>query len=110
MSPWKKLFAVATVASLFTGCLMGPNYERPPITAPDQFYAAEQVTEAHSLADLPWWDVFDDPVLKSLIEEALKNGFDAQIAAYRVQEARAQYGITRSQFAPQVNYSAGWTR
>jgi outer membrane protein, multidrug efflux system len=89
---------------------MGPNYERPPVTAPDQYYAAQQESEARSLADLPWWEVFDDPVLKSLIEEALKNGFDAQIAAYRIQEARALYGIAKSQFAPEVNYTGGWTR
>ena len=48
--------------------------------------------EARSLADSPWWDVFGDPVLKRSCDEALRNGYDARIAAARVEEARALAG------------------
>src|SRR5262245_44426418 len=98
------------LALLFTGCLMGPNYERPPITAPEQYYGVQEAVEAKSLADLPWWEVFEDPTLKGLVEEALKNGFDARIAAARVEEARARYGITRSEYYPQLDYRIGVDR
>ena len=92
------------------GCAVGPNYKRPPVSMPDQFYAEKAAAEARSLADLPWWQVFDDPLLVNLIEEALKNGFDARIAAARVDEARAIYGISKSQFFPQLDYQAGFQR
>jgi multidrug efflux system outer membrane protein len=92
-------------------CTVGPNYKRPPLTVPQQFYGHDgALAEARSLADLPWWDVFQDPVLKGLIEEALKNGFDARLAAARVEEARALYGIARSNLLPDVGYTAGWER
>ena len=49
-----------------------------------------------SLADRPWWDLFSDPALRSLVDEALKNGQDVRIAAARVEEARARYGVAGS--------------
>jgi len=106
----KKLVLTPLVGLLFTGCLMGPDYKRPPVTAPEQYYMAQGVAEAKSLADLPWWEVFDDPLLKSLVDEALKNGFDARIAAARVEEARARYGIEKSQYYPQLDYRLGVDR
>jgi len=92
------------------GCAVGPNYKRPLVPVPERFYGDERTAEARSLADVPWWDVFDDPILKSLIEEAVRNGFDARLSAARVQEARARYGIVRSQFYPAIDYEGGWQR
>jgi multidrug efflux system outer membrane protein len=51
-----------------------------------------------------WFDLFGDPVLRSLIEEALKNSYDARIAAARVEEARARYGIAGAARFPDVDY------
>ncbi|HEX6739553.1 MAG TPA: efflux transporter outer membrane subunit, partial [Vicinamibacteria bacterium] len=94
------------------GCAVGPNYKRPLVPVPDRFYGDErvEVAQARTLADAPWWEVFGDPVLKGLVEEALRNGFDARLAAARVQEARAQYGIAHSQLFPTVDYEAAWSR
>src|SRR5882724_1475466 len=105
-------WSVATVllGLALTGCAVGPNYLRPSVPVPERFYAAERAAAARSLADVPWWHVFDDPILKGLIEEAIRNGFDARLAAARVQEARARFGIARSQFFPTVDYEAGRQR
>jgi multidrug efflux system outer membrane protein len=92
------------------GCAVGPNYKRPLVPVPERFYGDERAAEARSLADVPWWDVFEDPILKGLIEEAVRNGFDARLAAARVQEARARWGIARSQFVPSVDYEGTWQR
>ncbi len=105
--------AVTIAFSLaLAGCAVGPNYKRPLVRVPDRFYGdpGAATAEARSLADVPWWDVFDDPILKGLIEEAIRNGFDARLAAARVEEARAQYGIARSQFFPAIDYEGGWQR
>jgi multidrug efflux system outer membrane protein len=95
----------AIVAAAFlAGCAIGPNYKRPPVAEPHVF-RGQPAAEAASLADLPWWEVFQDIILKNLIQEALGNNYDVKIAAARVQEARAQVGIARSQFFPQIGYS-----
>jgi multidrug efflux system outer membrane protein len=51
---------------------------------------------------LPWWQIFDDPAMQDLIRTTLKNNYDLLIAAERINQARAQLGITRSNQLPQV--------
>ena len=106
-SPWVAVFGAAAIAA---GCVVGPNYKRPPVALPGQFYGEQAAAEARSLADVPWWDLFQDPVLRGLVDEALKNGFDARLAAARVEEARALYGVARSEFLPAAGYQGGGQR
>jgi multidrug efflux system outer membrane protein len=96
--------AMAALGLALAGCAVGPNYKRPSVPVPERFYGDQQTQEARSLADVPWWEVFQDPILTGLVEEAVRNGFDARLAAARVEEARARYGIARSQFFPAVDY------
>jgi outer membrane protein, multidrug efflux system len=91
-------FAVLALA----GCTVGPNYKRPPITAPGQTRGQVSPVEAASFSDQAWWDVFHDDALKALIAEALKNGYDVRLAAWRVEEARANAGIVRSEGLPLI--------
>jgi outer membrane protein, multidrug efflux system len=106
----RPVIPVACGAVLLCACAVGPNYHRPSLTTPDQYYVAKATSEAQSLADLPWWQLFDDPLLNDLIRQALQNGFDARTAAWRVEEARARYGIAQSTYFPQVGYAAGGAR
>src|SRR6185503_16640366 len=63
-----------------------------------------------SLADISWWNLFQDPVLNDLIRESLKNGFDVRLASARLEEARALYGVARSNRLPDVGYIASVER
>jgi outer membrane protein, multidrug efflux system len=101
------LAALVATAAL-TGCTLGPNYQRPKVEVPEQYHGQQGPAEAASLADQPWWDVFRDPTLRSLVDEALQNGYDVRIAAARVEEARAQYGIAGAQRFPNVTYQAAF--
>jgi multidrug efflux system outer membrane protein len=58
----------------------------------------------NSIADLPWWDIYQDETLKSLIFVALTNNYDVRIAATRVEQARALTAVARSQFLPTLEY------
>jgi len=91
------------------GCAVGPNYKRPDVSVPREFRGVS-AAEAACLADQPWWEVFGDETLRSLIDEALRNNYDVRAAAWRVEESRARAGIVRSQFYPQIEYQAGWSR
>ena len=98
---------VSVVAFLIGGCTVGPNYSRPTIPVPDNHRAALEAPQAESLADIPWWKLFNDPVLQELTRDALRNNYDLRTAAARVEEARAQIGVTRSSFYPQVSLNGG---
>ena len=55
---------------------VGPNYKRPEMPAPAQYRFAEGPAQAESMADLKWWQVFDDPALQALIQQAIANNLD----------------------------------
>ena len=96
-------------AALLAGCAIGPNYKRPVVAEP-QAFRGQATAEAVSLADLPWWEVFQDTILKNLITEALGKNYDVRIAAARVQEARANFVVSRSDLYPSLDYGAGASR
>jgi multidrug efflux system outer membrane protein len=95
------------VGFMLTGCTVGPDYSRPGVLVPDSHRGAPGPTQAESLADIPWWELFRDPVLQDLTREALRNNYDLRTAAARVEEARAQIGVTRSFLYPQITLNAG---
>ena len=97
----------AVLGIFLTGCTLGPDYRRPTVLAPDNYRDATTPATAESLADLPWWELFKDPVLQGLTNEALRNNYDLRTAAARVEEARAQIGVVRSFLYPQVSLNGG---
>ena len=99
--------AILITAGLLSSCAVGPNYARPTVKTPPAFRAPEALRpqQAASLADLKWFEVFKDEQLQGLIQTALEQNYDLRDAAARVEEARANLGITRSQQLPQ--FSAG---
>src|SRR5712692_10278753 len=90
-----RIVSSIVAAALLGSCAIGPNYKRPTVAEP-QTFRGQATAEAASLADAPWWEVFRDPILKDLIHEALYNNYDVRIAAARVQEARANLSVARS--------------
>jgi len=83
-------------------CSFAPEYKRPEAGAPAEYRFA-QPNESASIADLPWWQVFKDPVLQDLIRAALQNNQDLALAVARVDESRANVGIAKADFYPQIS-------
>ena len=105
--PWTLVVGLWTL--LLAGCAVGPDYQRPPVSAPVLFRGETEVT-TNSIASLPWWQVFPDPHLQYLIGTALTNNYDLRIAVTRVEQARDVAAAARSQFYPQLNYAASLGR
>ncbi|MGH7339676.1 MAG: TolC family protein, partial [Candidatus Rokuibacteriota bacterium] len=84
------------------GCAVGPDYRRPEVPLPSGWREIP-VTEAETLANTPWWDLFQDPDLQELINAALAGNQDLKIAVERIEEARALYGFSRADLWPQVD-------
>ena len=97
---------LAIVGMLVTGCAVGPNYKRPPVTVPDAYRAAPPDQAAASIGDEKWWTVFQDEQLQKLIRQALVENYDVRIAAERVLEAQASLGITRADQFPTITGGA----
>jgi outer membrane protein, multidrug efflux system len=106
MTKLAKRLVIISIAGLLAGCKVGPNYRRPDIQTPTAYRDLAEnpalQAQAASYADLPWWQVFQDPQLQDLIRTALKQNYDLQTATERINAARAQVAITRSALFPQI--------
>jgi outer membrane protein, multidrug efflux system len=96
------LVVLAATLTLTSGCLVGPNYGRPPVAAPNAFRAAPAniPSTGVSFGDQKWWEVFQDEQLQTLIRKALQQNYDVRIAATRILEAQATVGIVRANEFP----------
>jgi multidrug efflux system outer membrane protein len=98
----KQLIAGVAGVLLLTGCTVGPNYRRPAVQTPQAFRSPDPqlAPEPASLADLKWFEVFKDAKLQDLIRTALVQNYDLRDAVTRVEAARANLGLTRSEQFP----------
>ncbi len=110
-----------TTAALFfmlSGCAMMPEYQRPGLPVAKTFAyqgsslssIAENGTQAKSVAELGWREVFTDPLLQQLIATALENNRDLQETALNVEEYQAQYRIQRSAQFPSIDVDGSGTK
>ncbi|MDQ3828096.1 MAG: TolC family protein [Candidatus Tectomicrobia bacterium] len=102
----RRFFAAAIMMVWLSGCMLGPDYKRPPVTTPDVFRGSPPTApDAQSIADLKWFEVFKDEQLQELIRTALVLNYDLRDAIARVDAARANLGITRADQYP--NFGVG---
>ena len=108
----RHLVAAAAVVILLGGCVVGPDYRRPPVATPDAYRAAPAPTpsaDARTIADLQWFEVFSDEQLQELIRTALVQNYDLRDAVARVDAARANAVITDSYRYPNFGAGVGYT-
>jgi len=99
---------IFSMALLFAGCAVGPDYQRPDVEVPTQWRFEDK--EARTLIDAGWWEQFHDPVLTGLMATALKENKDVLIAAARIEEYSGYYTATRGEIFPKAGAGASGTR
>jgi multidrug efflux system outer membrane protein len=108
-----RLLTVIAGSAMLVGCVVGPEYHRPTVQTPNSFRDLadnpQLQAQVASYADLPWWQVFQDPKLQELIRTTLKQNYDLQIATERINAARAQLAVTRSSLFPQASGNANFS-
>jgi multidrug efflux system outer membrane protein len=100
------------VVSLLAGNVAGQKkYERPPVKTPDTFRGADAAapSDQTSIGDLKWFEVFKDEELQRLVRTAMIQNYDLQAAVARINAARANLGLARSDQFPQFEASADIT-
>src|SRR4029453_2402759 len=103
-------FPIAMLALIFLagGCSVGPNYQKPDLPVPATWTEAQQKGVDTRTAELArWWSTFNDPLLNSLAERAVRSNLDLRLAEARIREARASRVVTPSRARPPLNGS-GW--
>jgi len=100
----RRFASIVLVAALATGCTLGPDYVRPQ--TPQHPAYRSDTPPGGSIADLPWWEVFSDPILDDLIRTALDNNRNLRASLARIEEARARLGIVRADLYPSIVYGA----
>jgi len=86
-------------------CKLGPNYVRPVEPLPKVY--SQNFPSDSSIANIPWWSLFNDTVLENIIRVTLENNNDLKSSVARMNEARAAIGIAKADLYPRVNYSIG---
>jgi multidrug efflux system outer membrane protein len=101
-----KFFTPFVLVLLFlSGCALGPIFKEPATNAPESYRTPVMAVEG--AVDLKWWELFEDPLLFSLVTTALENNRDLKIAVSRIEQARATVGFTRADQFPRLDVAAG---
>jgi len=104
-----RTLVLTITGALLAGCTLEPAYRRPapPIPAVWPTGPAYDAPTDVSVAD--WRQVFPDPKLRRVIEQALANSRDLRVAVAQIQASKAQYRVQRAALLPTIDASVGAT-
>lgn len=95
-----KKFIIICTAVVLSSCGIYKPYSRPEMKTDNLYGAGIETADSTTLGNIHWREMFTDPMLQNLIEQALANNTDLQSAHWRVQEAEASLKAARLAFLP----------
>jgi NodT family efflux transporter outer membrane factor (OMF) lipoprotein len=94
----------SSLVGIFQGCTVGPDYVPPQPQLPDAWHQSVTEDFESGAADFEtWWQVFDDPLLESLIHRSRAENLNLRVAYARVTESRALLGVAAGEYWPSVD-------
>lgn len=96
---------ILSIVGLLALAACSPKLYPPTITVPDAYVHADRFSTDTARLIPSWWELFGDTTLNNLVVRALNNNRDLAVAASRVEQARANFKVVRSQYLPQVGLS-----
>lgn len=115
ISFYSSVVAIFATVALISGCVVGPDYQRPVTTTPAH-YKSESLgvwKEGKPLDHLPkstWWEIFGDQTLNELQLRAANANQELKAAVSRVEQARATARVARSEMLPALTANPSWRR
>ena len=94
---------IAMAAALLAGAC-SPRLYPPETAVPDRYVYSEGFSQDTTGIGSRWWEMFGDPTLDTLVARALERNRDLAAAAARVEQARANLGVVRAQYLPQIGF------
>ena len=106
----KRLIVAVVLMSLLVAPVVGQKRDQRP-AIPDTFRGADAISTSDrtSVGDLKWFEVFKDEELQQLVRTAIVQNYDSRAAIARINAARANLGLARSEQFPQIYASADLT-
>lgn len=106
-------FVRVAALALLGGCMVGPNYVRPPAAAPAAFKEAgewkpAQPRDAESRGR--WWEIFGDAKLNALADRVNFSNQNLRVAEARLRQAEAVVEQARAGLWPTLGATASVTR
>ena len=102
----KIVVVILVLVILPVSCLVGPKYVKPEEQKASQFWHAKSVADTTaSITNVKWFDIFNDEVLKGLINKGIANNYDLRIAVVRLDQAKANLGYSKADLFPSFQYS-----
>jgi multidrug efflux system outer membrane protein len=101
------------LTGLLTGCAVGPDYHRPSADIPPAWQPTapwQEGVPSDTLLKGKWWELFQDPQLNPLVEQALGSNQNLRVAAARLEQAHDQLTIARSALFPSIDLGASASR
>jgi len=103
----KYIFTSVILLAILSSCMVGKKYSRPEMPASATWETqSKYINTPDSIGNLKWFQIFNDNVLNSLIDTALKYNYYLASAAARIEQARAAYGIAKADMLTSVGYDA----
>ena len=99
----KKIISGLTLLMIISACNVSRNIETPKPALPAAFRNAVATADTSSIADIQWKNFFTDATLQQLIDSAISNNYDMQIALKNIESSRLLFKQTKFNYTPQVN-------
>ena len=110
MNIYSRRIALALLAAVSTGCMVGPDYQRPAIDATARWSEAPEHNVPAPAEPSHWWTSFNDAELDSLIDRAVAANLDIALAQARIRESRANRTIAAAPLWPSLSGTGSFTR
>lgn len=103
----KQITILILLSGIISGCaLFSPEYHQPQIDTPNQTKGGIKIESGMAdFSQLQWWKKFNDPLLDSMIVQALKNNNQLKIAKGNIMQAQAQLKAAEYAWIPTLNAS-----
>lgn len=103
----KKLIFILLGLAGIAACQVGPKYERSSYASDKKSFAGLDSLSKDSVNLAKWFEIYKDEALQNLIKTALEKNLDLKLTVARIEEARLNAGMVRTNYYPSINYNLG---
>src|SRR5690606_37611063 len=104
-----KYIVVLGGALTLQSCFVAKKYDRPDIETEDLYRSEVVAKDTTSMADMPWEELFTDPILQGHIQKGLENNFDIRTALQNIAASEASLKQRKAGQLPTANINGTWT-
>ena len=109
----KRVLLLSAMSLSLSGCLLGPDYQRPDLALPARYNAPESALAGgavQSPVNAQWWTLFGDVTLNQVVQAARQDNADIQVALARIRMTESLAVQAGAALYPTLNLTASGTR